>query len=264
MYRVRCRRNGCCTCHALNRKLVICVRGWRSASVWSSGMCGALKFCSVSKRKGSQGSLFVCLQDACHHFTSMGNERRHLWPVLSHFCLRPSHSLDVEATTRFVQLCPDRNILKQVSNPMEFSDSYDTLCTFSEIYERFDSRVLTFAFDSLWQTSSEHVLSVCKPDWSVCSAEITWKALLALVSEESLLELFSKLKTQNFTLLIPQPGCCCSLENVHTSCFLFRLTASKSIQAFKCSTSFIHFWYCPTMKSHHFFFQNIWPSLGLS
>lgn len=199
MYRVRCRRNGCCTCHALDRKLVICVRGWRSSSVWSSGMCGALNFRSVSKRKGSPGGLFVCLQDARHRFTSMGNELRHLWPALSHCCLRPSNSSDVEATTRFVQICSGWNILKQVSNPMEFSDSCDTLCTFSEIYEHFGGRLLTFTFDSLWQTSSEHVLTVCKPDWSACSLNITWDALLALVSQESLLELFSKLKTQNFT-----------------------------------------------------------------
>lgn len=199
MYRVRCRRNGCCTCHALDRKLVICVRGWRSSSVWSSGMCGALNFRSVSKRKGSPWGLFVCLQDARHRVTSMGNERRHLWPALSHCCLRPSNSSDVEATKRFVQICSGWNIFKQVSNPMEFSDSCDTLCTFSEIYEHFGSRLLTFTFDSLWQTSSEHVLTVCKPDWSACSLNITWDALLALVSQESLLELFSKLKTQNFT-----------------------------------------------------------------
>lgn len=182
MYRVRCRRNGCCTCHALDRKLVICVRGWRSSSVWSSGMCGALNFRSVSKRKGSPGGLFVCLQDARHRFTSMGNERRHLWPALSHCCLRPSNSSDVEATKRFVQICSGWNIFKQVSGKWHFG-----------------SRLLMFTFDSLWQTSSEHVLTVCKPDWSACSLNITWDALLALVSQESLLELFSKLKTQNFT-----------------------------------------------------------------
>ncbi len=45
---------------------------------------------------------------------------------------------------------------------MDFSDPFDTLCTFSEMNKHFGSHVLIFVFDSLWQT--EHVQTVWQPN----------------------------------------------------------------------------------------------------
>lgn len=57
-----------------------------------------------------------------------------------------------------VQVCLNWITAEQLSNPMDFSDSCDTLCTFFKIHRPFNSCMLTFVLDS-----DRLPMNMCKP-----------------------------------------------------------------------------------------------------